>query len=274
MQYLYDMARHLPAGALRWVGELQRRLPRLHRAIRNRLPEGPVRISHGVARGLLIEASRSNNIGYTLGTTEPLVQDFLQRNVRPGDVVLDVGANVGFFTLIAARLVGSEGRVYAFEPLPSNVETLRRNVELNALANVEIIEAAVGAVEGRARLALGRSSLDGRLIADDQSAEESVEVRVVSLDGVGLRDPARVVKIDVEGAEWDVLKGMKDLLRTRPIILCEVHSDGAPTDQLAAVADALGPLADEYRLEFLEDALAAEEWWAPHVAAMPTSPER
>lgn len=164
-----------------------------------------------------------------LGRYEIEKQRLMQRLLRPGDVLYDVGAHTGFFTLLGARLVGARGQVVAFEPLPANLDSLRRHVALNRLANVAIVAAAVAARPGRARFQPAGSTYMGRL-----AEEGSITVDVTSLDATqeaqGLRPPS-LIKIDVEGAEVQVLEGASELLeRHRPVILLAVHRGDAETE--------------------------------------------
>lgn len=155
-----------------------------------------------------------------LGTFSPESQQLFTEFVRPGDVVWDVGANVGFFTVLAGRLVEPEGRVISFEPLPRAAEYLRRHVALNGLENVRVIEAAVGANTGPAQFEPSSSLAMGHL-----DAAGSVTVEVVRLDDVDDRLPT-FVKIDVEGGEEAVLAGACKLLRVaRPTLLVAVHGE-------------------------------------------------
>jgi FkbM family methyltransferase len=235
------------------------------------------------------------NPGYAFGTSEPAVQAFLAEWLRPGDVFYDVGANVGFFTLLAARLVEPEGRVYAFEPVPANVSALKENVSLNALSNVQIVEAAVAEETGTALLAV-QGSLTSRLASDSEPlAADAIRVAVVSLDDAvqrrGFRSP-RVVKIDAEGSELAVLRGMEWILREHlPAVVCELHQEISRIDALrqvaAAVSEATGtrfsiersngssilvgsPLP--YRVCLLEPDLDTDRRWVPHVVALPPTP--
>jgi FkbM family methyltransferase len=155
------------------------------------------------------------------GTYEEETQNTLVERVHAGDVVFDVGANAGFFTLLAARLVGPFGRVVAFEPLPQAVEFLERHVALNRAENVRIVQAAVSNREGSAlfrdeAFTMGRVTDDGEL-----------RVRLVALDSLcnaGELPRPDVLKIDVEGAELQVLEGAQQLLRERrPTILLSTH---------------------------------------------------
>src|SRR4051794_11745594 len=138
MGLLYKTASHLPPGVLRWAGRVQFRHPILRRLVSHASPAGAVTIRHGAAKGVKIHADDRSNVGYALGTTEPQVQDVLGESLNRRDVFYDVGGNVGFFPLIAAKLVGPEGRVVAIEPLPENADALRRNVALNGFENVEV----------------------------------------------------------------------------------------------------------------------------------------
>lgn len=156
-----------------------------------------------------------------LGTYEPEQTGLLARSLRPGDTFLDLGAHVGFHTLLAARLVGPAGWVVAFEPSPRNARYLRRHLALNGCGNVRVEEAAVSDAAGAARFLHGRGTGTGRL-----SGAGGVEVRTVALDGYcaehGLSPAA--VKIDVEGAELAVLRGAEEILtRCRPLVFLSTH---------------------------------------------------
>ena len=230
-------------------------------------PSGPVTIRHGEAAGLRIFGDSRSNIGYALGTTEPVVQEALARYLHEGSVCYDIGANVGFFTILAARLVGETGRVYAFEPLPDNLDALRRNLELNGFANVEVIDAAVSDRDGTAELGIGTSSLDSGLVEYEVARHsQHITVRVMRLDHGELSRPT-FVKIDAEGAEFAVLRGMRTLLEApRPTILCEMHNYGA--DYVAEFEAALGDAASHYEVGLLEQD-PEDDVWAPHVLAVP-----
>ena len=115
--------------------------------------------------------------GYWLGSYELNKRLAFEREVQLGSVVYDIGANVGYFSLLAAVLSGSDGKVVAFEPLPRNIHYLKRHIQLNRLGNIEVIEAAVSDRTGRAYFDLGASSAMGH-IAD----EGEIEVQLVALD--------------------------------------------------------------------------------------------
>jgi FkbM family methyltransferase len=156
------------------------------------------------------------------GTYEEENQRLLQEHLRHGDVVYDVGANVGFFTLLGSRLVGTGGRVVAFEPFPVALEYLNRHLELNGIDNVTVIEAAVSEAARRASFREDPVITMGRLVEGGD-----LEVDVVSLDEIyieGELPPPDLIKIDVEGEELKVLRGASLLLRDRePMILLATH---------------------------------------------------
>lgn len=199
-----------------------------------------------------------------------MVQSALARHLRPGDVFYDVGANVGFFTLLGARLVGEAGRVYAFEPLPDNLQALRRNLSLNDAGQVEVLGVAAAERTGTARLVVTESSLGARL--GPPEAADGLVVETLALDdavvGRGLLPPS-LLKIDVEGAEGAVLRGMRSVLAEhRPIIICEVHGVGTPQRVVDGFARALSAVTPGYQVEPLETA-RSDEVWAPHALAIP-----
>src|ERR1700722_172759 len=122
---------------------------RLTHPIRHR----DMRVLAGSMRGARINLAGSY-LGFLTGHAEPEVQRALQDFVEPGQVVYDVGANIGFFTLLLARLVGPRGRVFAFEPMPENAAALRHIVALNGLDNVTVVEKAMSSESGTAQLLL------------------------------------------------------------------------------------------------------------------------
>jgi FkbM family methyltransferase len=151
------------------------------------------------------------------------------RAVVSTDVVWDIGASVGLFG-VAAATVAEYGKVYSFEPDPDICGRLRDNVALNALANVEVLEIALG--EREKEQILYSQGLNGRspaLVAHDGYGDlREHSVKTVSIDALlerGDVNPAQVVKIDVEGAEVFVLRGMKKFLRESPprTVLLELH---------------------------------------------------
>lgn len=197
------LARSAPIGRL-----LRRGLDRVPDGLRVPILTGPLRGAWWIT-GI-------GTRGYWLGTYEPEQVPVFTRVVKSGMVVYDLGANVGWYTLLAARLVGPTGRVVAFEPDPANVADLNRTLRLNRCTTATVIEAAVTDREGEAWLADGlrASSRTSWRVA----TEGKFRVRTRTLDGLVARGelPAPdVVKMDVEGAEGAVLDGAASLLAAK-----------------------------------------------------------
>jgi FkbM family methyltransferase len=164
----------------------------------------------------------SGNHGCWLGSYEHDKQEAFRNAVRKDDVVYDVGANVGYYTLLASVLAGQRGFVYAFEPLPRNLVDLRRHLEMNQVKNCEVIEAAVSLAEGQARFDPSEDRHTSHL-----SSEGTIQVRTVVLDELvcckGIRPP-NLIKMDIEGGELMCLRGCKSTIQTfRPIIFLATH---------------------------------------------------
>jgi FkbM family methyltransferase len=260
----------------RLAAGLGRRLRRGVGALGRLLTGGTM--TFGVGRGLRFDAGPSNP-RYARGDNELPVQETLARHLRPGHVFYDVGANVGFFTVIAARLVGPSGRVLAFEPVPGNAGLARANAAGNGFDNVEVVARAVGRASGRAELALARYS-GGSMLAEvgepPDPRGERLEVEVVAIDDAVAAGapPPDVVKIDVEGAELEVLEGMRRTLASRrPVVVLEVDdrteaAAGRRLDACRALLEELGfevrPLADSY---------PDTAWAVRHVVAVPRTAE-
>ena len=145
---------------------------------------------------------------------EPLATSLVERYVGEGDTVVDVGAHIGYYTLLFAKLVGPAGRVLAFEPYPATHLLLQRNVGENGYANVVIQRQAVADVPGRMALHVSGADWGHHLYGP---GNQTLEVDVVKLDDAIPPDAAvDFLKIDVEGAEAQVLRGMSELLRRSP----------------------------------------------------------
>lgn len=191
-----------------------------------------VPILGGPLRGVRwLPASGGKLLRVLLGTYEPEQTGLFQDLIRPGDVVLDVGAHVGYYTMLAAVLTGHAGRVFAFEPSPDNYAFLQSHVAKNRRADITTVNAAVGDHAGEVRFQRGTGSGTGHVADDGMLA-----VSMVTLDGFarerGIRCDA--IKIDVEGAEMAVLRGAEELLgRSHPIIFLSTHGPELHRDCMA-----------------------------------------
>ena len=134
---------------------------------------------------------------------------------KEGDVVVDLGANIGYYTLLAARIVGSEGRVYAFEPDPLNFKLLVNNIKLNNFTNVITEEKAVSDKTGTLNLYLDAQDMGAHTLYETDKYKKIVIVESVTLDDYfkGRECPVNIVKMDIEGAELAALKGMENIIK-------------------------------------------------------------
>ena len=149
------------------------------------------------------------------GVWEPYETQLVQRFVRDGDVFLDAGANIGYFTVLAAACVGSAGRVLAFEPEPRNYALLTKNIELNRLSTrVSSWCAALGAAPGRAELHLHPDNLGDHQLHAVAQRRETIAIDVLNAEALFHAGISRVdfVKIDTQGAESAVIDGLMPLL--------------------------------------------------------------
>ena len=151
------------------------------------------------------------------GTYEELEAKIMEEKITAGSIVVDVGANIGLHTLNMARIVGNTGQVFAFEPDPSNFEILRKNVKINNYQNIILEEKAVGDKHGRVTLYQSDQPGNHRLFPQTKQAKGEVEVELTSLDKYfidsNLAEKINFIKIDVEGLEFSVLNGMKNILK-------------------------------------------------------------
>ncbi len=159
---------------------------------------------------------------YWLGNYELDKQKLFLKIVKQGDVVFDIGAHVGFYTLLASELVGQKGKVFAFEPLPRNIEYLKKHIKINICKNVNIIKAAVSDKGGNAFLNNDSDSFSSRIVEDGK-----IKIRTVTIDDLvssGKLQIPNVIKMDVEGAELSVLEGTASILKkNKPVILLSTH---------------------------------------------------
>jgi FkbM family methyltransferase len=168
-------------------------------------------------------------------TWEPDVTRAIRTLLREGDTFVDVGANIGYFTLLAARQVGPRGRVIAVEPAPGNYALLEKSLALNGLKHVEAHRIAAGASAGRARLALPDAANGGSWALVNDARSGSFEVDVQPLDALLAGRRVQVIKIDVEGAEQQVLAGLQRTLETsRPLLLLEYSGQTKMLEALEA----------------------------------------
>ena len=200
----------------------------------------------------------ASGIRFLRGEYEPAQTEAILEALRPGYVVYDIGAHHGYYTLLAAEVVGADGLVAAFEPRPVNLSYLHKHLRINGCANVEVFNVCVSDRSGTCRLdtrygtGRGRISPDGELV-----------VEMVCLDDLirnGRLPPPNLVKIDVEGAEKLVLAGARETIsRYLPIVVISTHGEKLHEQCTEALA------AQGYRLRTLNagEIFAEPEWCIP-----------
>jgi len=161
-------------------------------------------------------------IRFLKGTYEKELTNAFTNVAKDGYIIYDIGAHMGWYTLIASRLVGPSGKVFAFEPHPYNLRILNKHLEINNISNCIVIPAAVSDRSGKARFKLGTGTGTGHL-----SDFGEIEVETVCIDDLvsqGVLLPPNIIKIDVEGSEIKVLNGALYTLQLyHPIIFLSIH---------------------------------------------------
>ncbi|MFQ5942230.1 MAG: FkbM family methyltransferase [Anaerolineales bacterium] len=195
----------------------------------------PIEVAAGPLAGMRLQLDLQTEKDLWLGTYEPALLEAIANFISPGTTTYDVGANIGYVSLALAKAVGRNGRVVSFEPLPSNLDRLQANLDLNSEGDrVQVVEAAVGARTSQEPFMVHVSGGMGKLQASEgrqTDYEGPITVDVIALDDWfrdNNGDPPRLIKIDVEGGEAAVFEGMRSILtNSRPTILIELHGPEA-----------------------------------------------
>jgi FkbM family methyltransferase len=237
-----------------------REFERLTAPVRHEWVEGLTLVLH--------PREQSSRAVYVSGLYEPNTAVVLKRLLAPGSIFLDVGANIGLFTLLGARWVGDTGRVISFEPSERERRRLEEHVAINRLSNVTIVDQAVGAHDGTVDLRVAQAEYAGLNTVGETFCYPGVQVvetrRVpqVKLDRVVEQEGLRalsVVKLDIEGAEYSALQGAEHILRVhRPVFIIEIVvaalrlTGGATPEAIARLLKAAS-----YRLYTISEETAA-----------------
>ncbi len=205
----------------------------IRKSLNQAAPSGPtkVKIAAGILEGEDFYLDLQSEKDYWLGTYEADFQEVLKKLVKSGMVVYDIGANVGYITVILGKLVGPQGQVVSFEALLENQERLQKNIDLNqSLSNFKLISKAVTDKSGEAQFLIHPSDDMGKVAGSagrDAEYTESISVKTISVDDFVYQDsqtPPNIIKLDIEGGEVLALPGMKRLLsEAKPIMMIEMH---------------------------------------------------
>jgi FkbM family methyltransferase len=195
----------------------------------NRMPpaESQVFDCQGALAGYQMSIDWDRFRSFVYGTWEPEVMKVVAATVKPGMTVIDIGAHIGYYTLLFAKCVGPSGRVLSFEPLPGNFALLQKNIRLNNLQNVRLLNQAVfSRTQGIVINVPDEQPNPGSGSMYTEKGAKQYHVDAVSLDDYCEKSAFRldILKMDVEGAEYDVLRGAeKTIDRYRPKLLIELH---------------------------------------------------
>lgn len=171
---------------------------------------------------------------YYTGTYEKGTLFVMQHLLKPGDRVVDAGAHIGLMSLLAAGIVGKQGAVFAFEPIPSTHQLLKQNIALNEFSQIYAYKEALGQTQHHGRMANNQINNRGTygLIPESEQKSEVVEVLVKPLDTYAEIGKVQLIKADVEGHELQVLKGaLKKLSAPNPPALILECGHLSPSDQ-------------------------------------------
>lgn len=153
------------------------------------------------------------------GGFEKYELSIFSRLLSPDMTVLDIGANIGIYTIPASHIVGKRGHIYSFEPVPENFDLLTRNVALNNLKNVTLINNAIGSKPGKVKMSIVKDSLATHHIT--KGSKDGLEVDVITIDNFVKKNKLKVdvVKMDIEGYEGFAIDGAANLLKRKNLIL-------------------------------------------------------
>jgi FkbM family methyltransferase len=187
----------------------------------------PVLPCDGVLKGYRMKIDWHKHRSFIYGTWEPEVGRAISEVVSEGNVAIDIGAHSGFYTLLLSKLVGREGMVIAFEPLPENFRMLEENIRLNQCSRIKPINKAV--MDRSCKMELSIPDKESLLVAGpvvNGNRGKTVTVEAVSIDDFmyDLKSPVHFIKMDVEGAEGLILRGaIKTIEMYHPIMFIEIH---------------------------------------------------
>lgn len=239
-----------------WAGQLLLRAPAPLRSLRNAPAVGGLihrwsrlvvptdekvwaEVESGPAEGIWLRLNPRTGQHYLRGQIEAGTQGILASNLRPGMVFYDLGANIGLFSMLAARLVGVQGKVFSFEPDPKVAQRLRENADRNRFKNITVVASGVWSSTGMLAFHAADSASPDHGTGKFMAGDGGKLTDCISIDDfVKTQPPPDAIKCDVEGAEVEVLRGARRTLAVRkPWVLCETHSLEMQSDSHAILHD-------------------------------------
>jgi len=231
------VARILPQPIKQWLYRIQPLAKWLRRWLNKAAPQGltEIQVAAGEMTGMKLLLNLQTEKDYWLGTYEPELQNAAQKFVQPGMIIYDVGANIGYISLMLARLSSSSGQIFSFEALPINVQRLKKNISLNQMESIirVIPKAVIDSSHPVSFLAHSSSSMGkargsaGR----EEHYEGEIKVPGLALDDFVFSEgnpTPDLIKMDIEGGEILAVKGMRRLLKKKhPLLFIELHGKEA-----------------------------------------------
>ena len=188
----------------------------IHNHIYTRLRPKKIKVHRFLLKLHSTPDSSSDNIFFERDNYEKRQADIVKKNIKKGDTVIDIGANIGYYTILFSKLVGKKGKVIAFEPEPSNFKLLKENIEINNCKNVVPFNVALSDSKGKKELYFNPENRGGCSLKN-KNLKNVLKVRTMPLDDIIKK--ANFIKIDVEGAEAEVLEGADKILKQNNLIL-------------------------------------------------------
>lgn len=202
--------------------------PRILRNVANYVLKLVIPKETRTKEGVFLELDQSDPVvsgAIALGVYEKYESELFRSKIKPGMTIIDIGANLGYYTAIASRLAGERGLVLAFEPEPNFFKLLSRNINRNNLKNVACFELAIAEKNGLTNLYLSSENKGHNSIINSEELKTAVQVKTTTLDDfLASQKIAKVdiIKMDIEGAEILALEGMRDTLaKHKPLLFLE-----------------------------------------------------
>jgi len=196
-------------------------------------------VESGPAEGLWLRLNPRTGQHYLRGYAEAATQNILVSHLRPGMVFYDLGANIGLFSMLGARLVGLRGKVFSFEPDLEVAQRLRENADRNGFTNITVVASGVWSSTGMLEFHAAEASSPDHGTGKFAVGGGGRLTHCISLDDfVETQAPPDAIKCDVEGAEVEVLRGARRTLAVhKPWVLCETHSSETQSDSHAILRE-------------------------------------
>jgi len=191
-------------------------------------------------------------------TWEPAETNIFKQHIKKGMTVIDAGAYIGFYSILASRLVGEAGKVYAFEPSPESLELLYKNIELNDCKNIQVLKKALSDEVRHTAFYLSPQNPSGSTMfancsTPGSSQNPQIEVATTTLDDIIGDGKVDFIKMDIEGGEMKALKGMSNIIKNNPnlMIMVEVFPNGL-LEIGSSLEEYIGLLQRYFRLYFVD----------------------